>query len=112
MIRNERYSTSSRSQGHWLFLLEDLVISFVQLIIADVCVSLRDLDIAMPRQFLREFEVAGTAQDGGNEVVSEGVGRDLLPTVSSPRISRTRSVTMLRPVVVVTGLIFLPAPLS
>ena len=51
------------------------MIALIQLIVREMSVALCDLDAGMTRQFLCQFEIARGAQDGGHEIVAEGVRR-------------------------------------
>ena len=57
-------------------LPKNIQIFLIQLIIAEVRITLGDGNILVPGQFLGQFEVAGGLQDGRDEIVPERVGRD------------------------------------
>lgn len=76
-------------QSSLFLLLKNLVISFIQFVIAQVCISLCNLYVAMPCKFLREFEVTRATQDCGDEVMPEGVGSDLTNRVLAQNFPHT-----------------------
>ena len=56
--------------------VEDLLVFLVQFVIAQMRVALGDSDVGVARQHLRKFEIAGAAEDRGDEIVAERVGSD------------------------------------
>ena len=57
--------------------LEDFVVGFIEFIIGQVCISLRDLNICMPRKFLCISKISSTAQYGCDKIMTEGMRGDL-----------------------------------
>ena len=52
-------------------------------------VALRDLNVAVTRKLLRQLEIARTAQNRGNKIMTEGVGGDLAGGILSKNFQNT-----------------------
>jgi len=51
--------------------LEYFVVSPVEFIVGEMRIALRDLDAGMPGKFLCQFEISGSAQNGGHEIMTK-----------------------------------------
>ena len=58
----------------YLILFEYFIIPLIEFIVRKVGVALRDLDIAVAGQFLRQLQIPGSAQYRRDKVMSKGVG--------------------------------------